>query len=108
MVLLNDLTSQLALDDPEERRVLGRVLWVQYEALMADLGDASAYRMHFLDGVLEILAPSRNHESGKTQLGHLLELYFLETNTEYFPMGSTTLKKPERQAGFQKATVRAL
>ena len=99
MVLLNDLASRIALDDPEERRVLSRVSWTQYEALLADLGDGSAYRVHFLDGVLEILAPSRNHESGKTRIGDLLLIYFLETETEYFPMGSTTLKKPERQAG---------
>jgi Uma2 family endonuclease len=99
VVLLNDLASRIALDDPEERRVLSRVSWAQYEALLADLGEASAYRVHFLDGVLEILAPSRNHESGKTRIGDLLLIYFLETDTEYFPMGSTTLKKPERQAG---------
>jgi Uma2 family endonuclease len=99
MVLLNDLASRIALDDPEERRVLSRVSWTQYEALLADLGDSSSYRVHFLDGVLELLAPGRNHEVGKTQIGNFLELYFLETDTEYFPMGSTTLKKPERQAG---------
>ncbi len=99
MVLLNDLASRIALDDPEERRVLSRVSWAQYEALLADLGEGSAYRVHYLDGVLEILAPRRNHESGKTRIGDLLLIYFLETDTEYFPMGSTTLKKPERQAG---------
>ncbi len=99
MVLLNDLASRITLDDPEERRVLSRVSWAQYEVLLADLGDSSSYRVHFLDGVLEILAPSRNHESGKTRIGDLLLIYFLETDTEYFPMGSTTLKKPERQAG---------
>ena len=99
MVLLDDLASQIALDDPEERRVLSRASWAQYEALLSDLGEATAYRVHFLDGVLEILAPSRNHESGKTRIGDLLLIYFLETDTEYFPMGSTTLKKPERQAG---------
>jgi Uma2 family endonuclease len=99
MVLLNDLTNRITLDDPEERRVLSRVSWPQYEALLADMGDSSVYRVHFLDGVLEILAPSRNHESGKTRIGDLLLIYFLETETEYFPMGSTTLKKPERQAG---------
>jgi Uma2 family endonuclease len=65
MVLLNDLASRIALDDPEERRVLSRVSWAQYEALLADLGDSSSYRVHFLDGVLEILAPSRNHEVAK-------------------------------------------
>ncbi|MEB3290358.1 MAG: Uma2 family endonuclease [Leptolyngbya sp.] len=99
MVLLNDLTDRITLDDPEERRVLSRVSWTQYEALLSDMGDRSAYRVHFLDGVLEILAPSRNHEIGKTLIGNLLELYFLETDTEFFPMGSTTLKKPENQAG---------
>lgn len=99
MVLLNELASRITLDDPEERRVLSRVSWEQYEALLADLGDSSAYRVHFLDGVLEILAPSCNHESGKTGIGDLLLIYFLETDTEYFPMGSTTLKKPEQQAG---------
>ncbi|MBE9155253.1 Uma2 family endonuclease [Nodosilinea sp. LEGE 06152] len=99
MVFLNDLASRIALDDPEKRRVLSRVSWAQYEALLADLGEGSAYRVHFLDGVLEILAPSRNYESGKTRIGDLLLLYFLETETEYFPMGSTTLKKPDRQAG---------
>ncbi|WP_035987527.1 Uma2 family endonuclease [Leptolyngbya sp. KIOST-1] len=99
MILLNDLTNRITLDDPEERRVLSRVSWPQYEALLADMGDGSAYRVHFLDGVLEILAPSRNHESSKTRIGDLLLIYFLETGTEYFPMGSTTLKKPENQAG---------
>jgi Uma2 family endonuclease len=99
MVLLNDLTNRITLDDPEERRVLSRVSWEQYEALLADMGDSSAYRVHFLGGVLEILAPSRNHESSKTRIGNLLLIYFLETDTEFFPMGSTTLKKPEQKAG---------
>ena len=99
MVLLNELVNRMTLDDPEERRILSRVSWAQYEELLADLGDASACRVHFLNGVLEILAPSLNHESNKTRIGDLLLLYFLETETEYFPMGSTTLKKPEQQAG---------
>ncbi len=99
MVLLNDWSNRLSLDDPEERRVLSLVSWSQYETLLADLGDASSYRVSFLDGVLEILAPSRKHESDKTRIGALLELYFLETDTEYFPMGSTTLRQPEKAGG---------
>ena len=99
MVLLNDVSNRLALEDSEERRVFSQVSWQQYEALLADLGEKSPYRVHFLDGDLEIVAPSRRHESGKTRVGDLLLIYFLETNTEYYPMGSTTLRKPERQAG---------
>ena len=99
MVLLNDVSNWLALEDSEERRVFSQVSWQQYEALLADLGEKSPYRVHFLAGDLEVVAPSRRHESRKTQIGNLLEIYFLETNTEYFPMGSTTLRRPERQAG---------
>jgi Uma2 family endonuclease len=98
MVLLEDWSNRLDLDDPEELRVLSQVAWEQYEALLTDLGETSPYRVHFLDGVLEILAPSRKHESGKTHIGTLLEIYFFETDTEYFPMGSTTLRKRNRQA----------
>jgi Uma2 family endonuclease len=97
MVLLNDLPSQL--DDPEERRVLTGVSWEQYEAVLADIGDHSAWRVAYLDGVLEIVSPSRRHERGKTQIGSFLEAYFVETDTEYFPMGSTTLRQRKKQAG---------
>ncbi|MBW4463499.1 MAG: Uma2 family endonuclease [Nodosilinea sp. WJT8-NPBG4] len=99
MFLLNDVSNRLALKDSEERRVFSQVSWQQYEALLADLGEKSPYRVHFLAGDLEVVAPSRCHESGRTQIGNLLERYFLETNIEYFPMGSTTLRRPERQAG---------
>lgn len=99
MVLLGDLTQRLQIDDPEERRTISNVSWAQYEALLVDLEDISHYRVSYLDGVLEILSPSRRHEVGKTQIGTFLEIYFLETDTEYFPTGSTTLRKEEQQAG---------
>ncbi|MGF1525147.1 MAG: hypothetical protein ACFBSF_22710 [Leptolyngbyaceae cyanobacterium] len=41
MVLLNDLSSRLVLDDPEERRVFSHVSWSQYEALLADISEKS-------------------------------------------------------------------
>jgi Uma2 family endonuclease len=99
MMLLNDLSRYLRLDDPEERRIITGVTWEQYETLLAELGDSASCRVAYLDGVLEIVVPSRRHERGKTQIGTFLEIYFLETDTEYFPMGSTTLQKPEKQAG---------
>ena len=99
MVLLNDLTQRLQADDPEEKRIVTGVSWQQYEALVADLGDNSGYRIAYLDKVLEIVSPSRRHEKGKTRIGDLLLIYFLETDTEYFPTGSTTFRKEDRQAG---------
>jgi Uma2 family endonuclease len=99
MVLLDDLSRRLKLNDPEEKRILTGVTWPQYEALLAELGDRPSHRVAFLDGVLEIVVPSRRHEQGKTQIGTFLELFFLETDTEYFPTGSTTLRNLDQQAG---------
>lgn len=99
MVLLNDLPERLQIADPEERRIITGVTWEQYQSLLKDLGDSLTYRVAYKDGVLEIVAPSRRHESEKSRIGDLLLIYFLETDTEYFPMGSTTLGNPSQQVG---------
>jgi Uma2 family endonuclease len=99
MVLLSELSTLLQLDDPEQQQRIANVTWSQYEALLADYGDRLTFRVNYLDGVLEIVSPSRRHESGKTQIGTLLEIYFLETDTEYFPTGSTTFRDREQRVG---------
>jgi Uma2 family endonuclease len=55
--------------------------------------------VNHLDGVLEIVSPSRRHEAGKTRIGTLLEIYFLEADLEYFPTGSTTFRDEVQQVG---------
>jgi Uma2 family endonuclease len=101
MQLLETLSQHWQLDDPEERRLISHVTWAQYEGLLAQLGDSLAYRVNYLDGVLEIVAPSRRHETGKTRIGTLLEIYFLETDVEHFPTGSTTFRKAANQVGIE-------
>lgn len=99
MQLLETLAQDWQLDDPEERRLISNVMWAQYESLLAQLGDSLAYRVNYLDGVLEIVAPSRRHETRKTRIGNLLSIYFLEADVEYFPLGSTTFRQATRQVG---------
>ena len=101
MISLNDLPERLQVDDPEERHTISPVSWSQYETLLSEIGDQSSYHISYLNGVLEIVAPSRRHESGKTRIGTLLEIYFLETNIEYFPTGSTTFRKPEQEVAVE-------
>jgi len=85
--------------DAEDRYITDGVSWQHYEALLAKRGDSPGCRVIYLDGVLEIVAPSRRHESGKTRIGTLLEIYFLETDTEYFPLGSATFRLQEQRGG---------
>ncbi|NJL69072.1 MAG: Uma2 family endonuclease, partial [Microcoleus sp. SM1_3_4] len=98
---LNNLLQEQAFqqEDPEERYLIDSTNWEQYEKLLNRIGDAAGYRITYLDGVLEIMSPSRRHESRKTRIGDLLLIYFLEEDIEYFPFGSTTLRKEERRGG---------
>lgn len=87
--------------DQEDRYITSGISWQYYENLLDKLGDSAGVRVAYCDGVLEIVSPSRRHESGKTRIGTLLEIYFLETETDYFPMGSTTLRSQATSSGVE-------
>lgn len=87
------------LQGSEVRYITDKVSWEYYETLLTQLGDSLEFRLTYLDGILEIMSPSRNHERIKTLIGDLLLIYFLETDTEYYPTGSMTLRNPEQRGG---------
>jgi len=93
------LNSEENLPGSEVRYITDKVSWEYYETLLIQLGDSLEFRLTYLDGILEFMSPSRNHERIKTQIGTLLEIYFLETDTEYYPTGSMTLRNPEQRGG---------
>lgn len=89
------LISALELDDPEERAIASGVSWKAYETVLVQLEDNSHYRVSYLDGVLEIVSPSRAHELRKERIGALVESYLRRQRIWYEPLGSTTFTKPE-------------
>ncbi|MDH3600499.1 MAG: Uma2 family endonuclease [Candidatus Tectomicrobia bacterium] len=99
MALLQDLSEHLQIYDPEERQMISRVSWDQYEAVLADLGDCPVYHVTFLDGTLEIMSPSRRHEVNAENIGRLLEAYLEETRTRFWGLGSTTFRRVEMGSG---------
>jgi len=98
---LETLIDEQALQsqDPEDRYSTNGMSWQQYEALLVKLGDSPGCRVTYLDGVLEIVSPSLRHEGVKSRIGDLLLLYFLETDTAYYPKGSTTFRRQETRGG---------
>jgi Uma2 family endonuclease len=98
---LNALLEAQALQrqDPEEIYITDSANWEQYEELLARIGDSAGYRVTYLDGVLEIISPSRRHEISKSRMRNLLVIYFLEAEINYFPFGSTTLRQEEKSGG---------
>jgi Uma2 family endonuclease len=85
----------------DRRVVLNGVPWSHYEAQLALRGEASSPRIAYLDGALEIMTPSKDHERNKSFIGRLLEAYALERGIDLSPYGSWTLKHALRDAGVE-------
>ncbi|HWO17812.1 MAG TPA: Uma2 family endonuclease [Kofleriaceae bacterium] len=93
---LDDLLSMA-----EQRAVLDGVDWDKYEALLALRGERSHPKLTFLDGVIELMSTSREHESLKSVIGCLVEAFCLERDIDFSPYGNWTLKARGKLAGVE-------
>ena len=86
--------------DPEERFITSGVNWQQYENLLNNLTANNAhYRLTYLDGLLEIMSPSRRHEVSKKNISRLLEAYLKENRIRFWALGSTTFRDRQQTVG---------
>ncbi len=77
------------------------VSWEDYERLLEMRGDHSAPRISFLEGTVEIMTPSRDHEGVKSWIGCLVEVYCLEIGVEFRTYGSWTIKERREERGVE-------
>jgi Uma2 family endonuclease len=85
--------------DSEAKFISSDISWNNYEALLSKLEDNCHYRLTYLDGVLEIVSPSKRHESVKTRISFLVSFYLWKKQIKHFPLGSTTFKNEDKKAG---------
>src|SRR5437016_7368196 len=79
--------------ESEERLVICGVSWERYLALDKALGDdRPGPRFYYLDGELEIMTTSNEHERVKKWLGDFLADYFLEIGIEIVTRGQADRK----------------
>ena len=83
-----------ALTPPTELIHLSGISWQTYETLLKELSDRRL-RLTYNRGNLEIMAPSPEHELGKTVMGRFVETLAEESDLQIYPLGSTTFKRPE-------------
>jgi len=83
----------------EQRIVVNGVSWKQYIGIRGLLDDHPGLRMTYLEGMLEIMSPSPEHERAKTMIGRLIETYAVEKRLSLNGYGSTTFKKEARERG---------
>jgi Uma2 family endonuclease len=73
---------------------LSGISWQTYESLLNELTERR-FRLTYYRGNLEIMAPSPEHEFNKKVLGRFVETLAEELELQIYPLGSTTLKRPE-------------
>ena len=89
------------LPTADQRIVTYGVPWSHYETQLALRGDASVPRMAYLEGTLELMSPSKEHERAKSSIGRLVEAYALERGVELSPYGAWTLKSAPKESGVE-------
>lgn len=77
--------------------VLHDVTWEDYERLLEIRGDRSAPRISYLEGEVEIMSPSKDHEQIKSYIGRLLETWCIDRGIEVSAFGSWTLKTEDNE-----------
>ena len=82
----------------DQRLVTYNVPWSHYETQLALRGDRPVPRMAYLEGALELMSPSKDHERVKSYLGCLVEAYALERGIDLSPYGAWTLKNAPKQS----------
>jgi Uma2 family endonuclease len=82
------------LTPPNEIIHLSGISWKTYETLLEELSDR-CLRMTYNRGNLEIMTPSPEHELSKKIIGRFVETLAEEFAVKIYPLGSTTLKRPE-------------
>lgn len=85
--------------DKEQSYICSELTWNEYESILDALIDNSWCKTSYLDGVLKLVSPSKNHEIAKGKIRALLEAYCDHLEIDYFAMGSTTLKQKDKSSG---------
>jgi len=99
--LITSTSETLTQFPAEVRIVLNNLSWETYEHLLADLSDESAVRLTYLDGRLEIMSPSDEHEICNRNLELIINVVLLEYGINAKRLGSKTFKLFKKKYGFE-------
>jgi Uma2 family endonuclease len=80
---------------PDQRIIHSGITWQQFKLIQSGFGDTRNVHLFYHNNTVEIIMPGREHELFKTIIGFLLELFCLETNAEFDPLGSTTQEQAD-------------
>lgn len=84
----------------EHRVLIDGVSWQTYSALVDESEHASG-RMSYDEGTLEIMCPAMPHESSKSLIGRMIDMFTFIRRTDIRSSASTTFRRNDLQRGFE-------
>jgi Uma2 family endonuclease len=79
----------------DQHLIYAGITWQQFKLIQAGFSESAGIRLFYYNNTIEILMPGREHELFKSIIGMLIELFCLEMDIEFEPMGSTTQERAE-------------
>ncbi len=81
--------------------ILRGATWADYQRLRLLRGEEAVPRLTYLEGTLQLMTPSMDHESIKSVIGRLIEVWCLEFGVDFSPVGSWTIEDPAVARGVE-------
>ncbi|NET60362.1 MAG: Uma2 family endonuclease [Symploca sp. SIO2E6] len=85
------------LEHQERCLTFSEISWSQLEAIEAAFDNIAGVSLAYLDGILEIMTTSPEHEDAKKTIGLLLEAYMREKGIRFYGRGGPSLGSKEQQ-----------
>lgn len=84
----------------DQRVAMYGLTWADFESFLALRGDRGP-RVAYLRGTLELMSPSRDHETVKMKLAAIVQAYLEHLDIPYVPVGAWLLKRTADQVGVE-------
>ena len=91
-------TQILQTSQPRRAKVIHNISWEQLEEIDRSLEDFPGLKLIYLDGTLEIMPISQEHEDTKATMRVLLEAYLRAKGIRFYSRGGPTLGRKEEGA----------
>ena len=99
------MNAETRFEDGQERSTRDHFVhlwgrsWDDYLQLLAIRGDSVSPRVQYLEGTIEIMSRSFDHEAIRSKIGMILGVWCLDQGIEFTQAGSWTLQEPSEERG---------
>jgi Uma2 family endonuclease len=86
---------------PGQHIILNDISWSEFERILVELGEHRSTKIAYQHGILELMTPLPEHETGKVIIGDFIKALLEELDLEFCSLGSTTFQHPLLDRGIE-------